>query len=102
MELTQKQKQTLVKLENIVGYRFNEMTLKQKLSEIFGEQVSMLEVDEDGLVCDYEYTVGVSNEESEMYGYGSIYYLKMRESNDEDNTLYVTEVGYNFEMICGS
>ena len=95
--MTENQNKAYQKIENLVTKRFNKKSLEKKLSQILGEDVRLIKVDEKELVGDYEFTFGVNNENSEMFGYGTIYYLPMRKGNESGDTIYVTEVFYEFE-----
>ena len=97
--MTTTQNKAYQSLENLVTSRFNKKTLEKKLSQIFGENVTLIKVDDKELVGDYEFTFGVNNDKSELYGYGTIYYLPMRRGNESGHTIYVTEVFYEFERV---
>ena len=95
--MTTNQNKAYQKIENLVTKRFNKKSLEKKLSQILGEDVRLIKVDEKELVGDYEFTFGVNNDKSELYGYGTIFYLPMRKGNISGDTIYVTEVFYEFE-----
>lgn len=99
MEMTAKQLNAMTELEKLVTKRFTKKSLTQTLSKIFDEDIELIKVDSNELVGDYEFTIGVNNDKSELYGFGTIYYLPMRKGNETGDTIYVTEVDYEFEWV---
>jgi hypothetical protein len=99
MEMTAKQTNAMTALEKLVTKRFTKKSLTQTLSKIFDEEIRLIKVSNDELVGDYEFTIGVNNDKSELYGFGTIYYLPMRKGNETGDTIYVTEVYYEFEWV---
>lgn len=97
--MTAKQTNAMTALENLVTRRFTKKSLTQALSKIFNEEIRLIKVDNDELVNDYEFTIGVNNDKSELYGFGTIYYLPMRKGSESGDTIYVTEVYYEFEWV---
>jgi hypothetical protein len=97
MKMTAKQTNAMTALENLVTKRFTKKSLTQTLSKIFDEDIRLIKVNADELVGDYEFTIGVNNDKSELYGFGTIYYLPMRKGCGD--TIYVTEVYYEFEWV---
>lgn len=83
-------------LEKLVHRRFTERELNMALSEIFGENVRVEKVMED---CDYfpDYAYGWNSEKEGIAGFFDIYYLKHKPNYTGDETIYVTEVGYEWE-----
>lgn len=93
---TERQKKLIQDLESLVHRRFNEKTLNAELSKIFGEEVKVEEICQD---CDYlmDYNLGWNSEKKGIAGFYDIYVLKAREGYTGDNTMYVTEIGYEFD-----
>ena len=54
--MTENQNKAYQKIENLVTKRFNKKSLEKKLSQILGEDVRLIKVDEKELVGDYEFT----------------------------------------------
>ena len=85
-------------LETLVGQRFNEETLNKRLSDIFLWDVKVEDISykENGL-ADYNYVFSFGDADSVSYGFGDIYFLKMRREGFDGATFYVTEVNVDFE-----
>lgn len=94
--MTNRQRQLIQDLESLVHRRFNEDTLNAELSKIFGEKVKVEEICQD---CDYlmDYNLGWNSKKEDIAGFYDIYVLKAKEGYTGDNTMYVTEVGYEFD-----
>ena len=85
-------------LETLVGQRFNEETLNKRLSDIFLWDVKVEDIsDKEDELADYNFVFSFGDEDSELYGYGDIYFLKMRNEGFDGATFYVTEVNVDFE-----
>jgi hypothetical protein len=85
-------------LETLVGQRFNEETLNKRLSDIFLWDVKVEDIsDKEDELADYNFVFGFGNADSELYGFGDIYFLKMRREGFDGATFYVTEVNVDFE-----
>ncbi len=92
------QKQIATYLEELVGKRFNEETLNKRLSDIFQWDVKVEDIsDKEDEIVDYNFVFGFGNADSELYGFGDIYFLKMRREGFDNTTFYVTEVNVDFE-----
>ena len=92
------QMQIATLLETLVGQRFNEETLNKRLSKIFEWDVKVEDTSkEDDELADYNFVFGFGDIDSELYGYGDIYFLKMRREGFDNTTFYVTEVNVDFE-----
>ena len=91
-------KEIATKLEALVGKRFNEITLNKALSDIFGEEIKVEEgcVDVDYLA---DYNLMFNVETDGIAGCFDVYVLKHRPDYSGDTTMYVTEVGYEFERF---
>lgn len=101
--MTPRKKEAVKFLESLVGQRFNTDTLDAKLSEHFNEQIHVKNVsqsrinngeDDDELV---DWNLMFDSKNQETYGYFDIYFLKMRRPSFDGATIYVTEVGYEFD-----
>ena len=96
--MTELQKQIATYLEELVGQRFNEETLNKRLSDIFQFDVKVEDTSrEDDELADYNFVFGFGDIDDELYGYGDIYFLKMRREGFDNTTFYVTEVNVDFE-----
>jgi hypothetical protein len=93
---TERQKKLIQDLESLVHRRFNEETLNAELSIIFGEEVKVEEICQD---ADYlmDYNLGWNSEQDGIAGFYDIYVLKARDGYTGYETMYVTEVGYEFD-----
>ena len=96
--MTKLQKQIATYLEELVGKRFNEETLKHRLTDIFQWEVKVEDIsDKEDELADYNFVFGFGDTDSELYGFGDIYFLKMRREGFDGSTFYVTEVNVDFE-----
>ena len=86
-------------LETLVGQRFNEETLNKRLSDLFQWDVKVEDIsNKEDELADYNFVFAFGkDEDSELYGYGDIYFLKMRREGFDGATFYVTEVNVDFE-----
>ena len=92
------QRQIATLLEELVGKRFNEETLNHRLTDIFQWEVKVEDIsDKEDELSDYNFVFGFGDTDSELYGYGDIYFLKMRIEGWDSSTFYVTEVNVDFE-----
>ena len=92
------QRQIATLLEELVGQRFNEETLSHRLTDIFQWEVKVENIsDKEDELADYNFVFGFGDIGSELYGYGDIYFLKMRREGFDGATFYVTEVNVDFE-----
>ena len=95
---TKLQKQIATYLEELVGQRFNEQTLNKRLSDLFQWDVKVEDIsDKEDELVDYNFVFGFGDADSELYGFGDIYFLKMRREGFDGSTFYVTEVNVEFE-----
>ena len=103
---TDRQKEVINFLENLVHQRFSEETLNKTLSDFFGEPIEVenntqLRIDnldydcEEDLPTDFNLMFNIETEDD--YGYFDIYMLPMRRAGFDYSTMYITEVGYEFE-----
>ena len=94
--MTEKQIEIADKLESLVHPRFSISTLETELSKIFGETIK-LEESSDNDLSDWNFIFSSNNED--YGGVFDIYVLKHKNKSQLDNsTMYVTEVGYEFEI----
>lgn len=93
---TEKQKQIILALENLVHSRFNQETLEKKISEIFNETIKLEEayIDVDTFA---DWNLIFESKQEEIGGIFDIYILKHKNTDFQGNTMYVTEVGYEFD-----
>ena len=86
------------KLEKLVHKRFSVESLEKKLSEIFGGEEIHIELGyldvEDETASDWNYMF--TSEQDVIGGDFDIYVLMQRNKDNNGNTMYVTEVGYEF------
>ena len=86
------------KLEKLVHNRFSVESLEKKLSEIFGGEEIHIELGyldvEDETASDWNYMF--TSEQDVIGGDFDIYVLMHRNKDSSGNTMYVTEVGYDF------
>ena len=86
------------KLEKLVHNRFSVESLEKKLSEIFGGEKIHIELGcidvEDETAPDWNYMF--TSEQDVIGGDFDIYVLMQRNKDCNGNTMYITEVGYEF------
>ena len=103
---TERQKEIIDFLENLVTQRFSEETLNKTLSDFFQEPIKVenntqQRIDnldfssEEDLPTDFNLMFNIETEDE--YGYFDIYMLPMRRAGFDYSTMYITEVGYEFE-----
>lgn len=94
----QQQVSIINKLESLVHNRFSVESLEKKLSEIFGGEKIHIELGyldvEDDTASDWNYMF--TSEQDVIGGDFDIYVLMHRNKDSSGNTMYVTEVGYEF------
>lgn len=93
---TEKHRQIAKSLEALVHHRFNMEKLNARMSEILGEEVQ-LELGRMDIEDEPDWCYQWNSEQEETYGYYDIYVLMQRNEDWNGNTMYVTEVGYEFE-----
>jgi hypothetical protein len=101
--MTPRKKEVVKFLESLVGQRFNTDTLDAKLSDHFNEEIHVENVsqaridsgEDDDELSDWNLMFDSKNQET--YGYFDIYFLQMRRPGFDGATIYVTEVGYEFD-----
>ena len=86
------------KLEQLVHNRFSVESLEKKLSEIFGGEEIHIELGyldvEDETASDWNYMF--TSEQDVIGGDFDVYVLMHRNKDNSGNTMYVTEVAYEF------
>jgi hypothetical protein len=101
--MTPRKKEVVKFLESLVGQRFNLDTLNANLSKHFNETIRVENVSQgridsgesDDELTDWNLMFDSKNQET--YGYFDIYFLQMRRPGFDGATIYVTEVGYEFD-----
>lgn len=87
-----------LKLEALVGRRFNKTTLNAELTNIFGCKVNVSDTSTpDDELGDFNFLCGFDNKKLGIFGYVDIYFLKMRRKGHDGSNVYVTEVSIEFE-----
>jgi hypothetical protein len=97
------QQETINFLEGLVHHRFSIESLNQKLSDFFGEKVEVYNAsqgridngEDDDDLADWNLMFGIEHEE--LFVDGDIYFLPMRREGFDGATMYITEVGYEFQ-----
>ena len=93
----EKRKRIIRELNKLVHKRFNVTTLTTTLESIFNENISLTPDYEDREdQPDWNFTFGTAKD-VDTKGVFDIYYLEQRIKDKENNTLYVTEIGYFFD-----
>jgi hypothetical protein len=93
--MTEKQTAIVIALEHLVQRRFNKESLEKELSRIFGQPITLeLGCEDVDYLSDWNYMFNVENDE--IGGDFDIYVLMHRNKDIWGNTMYVTEVGYDF------
>lgn len=97
MKYSKKELEVINELEKLVNNRFNEKTLNEKLSKVFEENIKVNDVTNEKDDCDTsDWNFIFSSNKKETYGYFDIFYLKMRKPSISNDTIYITEVSYEF------
>jgi hypothetical protein len=96
MVYTKKQRKIAKAMESLVHKRFNEETLKAELNKIFGKEIDGFELGYDDVeeFPDWDYMFAVNDDE--IGGDFDVYVLMHKNKDMFGNTLYVTEVAYDF------
>ena len=94
--MTDKQRLIAKELERLVHHRTNETELNEQLSKLFGKEIVVEDLTEsnEDWTGDWYFAFNVEDA-GELSGFFDIYYLKMRE-NDDNLDFYITEVAYEF------
>ncbi len=94
IDYTPRQLEVIDFLEQLVHNRFSTESLNKKLSDFFGEPIEVQEANSEDL-ADFNLMFNLENEY--QYGYFDIYMLPMLREGFDGSTMYITEVGYEFE-----
>lgn len=90
-----KQYEVIQKLENLVHQRFNKKTLEEELSKIFNENIEIeLGYEDIEDLPDWNFMFASTNKY--IGGDFDVYVLMQKNKDNFNNTMYVTEVGYDF------
>lgn len=96
MNYTNRQREVIQRLENLVHRRYKISELNEYLSEHFYEEIEVNEATINKDDCDTsDFNLIFESLEKDTYGYFDIYYLPTR----EENVILITEVGYQFENL---
>lgn len=96
MVYTKKQRKIAKAMESLVHKRFNEETLKAELTKIFGKEIDGFELGYEDVedFPDWDFMFAVNDDE--IGGDFDVYVLMHKNKDMFGNTLYVTEVAYDF------
>ena len=97
------QQETINFLESLVHSRFSLESLNKKLSDFFGEKVEVYNAsqsridngEDDDALADWNLMFAIEHEE--LFVDVDIYFLPMRREGFDGATMYITEVGYEFQ-----
>jgi hypothetical protein len=97
------EQETINFLEGLVHNRFSIESLNAKLSEFFGTKIEVHNAsqgriengEEDDELVDWNLMFAF--ESDELFVDGDIYFLPMRREGFDGATIYITEVGYEFQ-----
>jgi hypothetical protein len=92
---TEKQRIIIGAMEELVHNRFNKESLEDKLSSIFNEPIKVeLGCEDVDYLGDWDYMFSCENDE--FGGDFDVYVLMHKNKDIQGNTMYVTEVSYDF------
>ena len=97
------QQETINFLESLVHSRFSLESLNKKLSDFFGEKVEVYNAsqgridngEDDDELADWNLMFAIEHEE--LFVDADIYFLPMRREGFDGTTMYITEVGHEFQ-----
>jgi len=98
IERKNEQQSIINSLESLVGRRFNKDKLEKRLFQIFGQKITVEDVtkyDDDDDKSDYNLLFEVRD--NIISGFFDVYYLPLRKEGYLGETMYITEVDYEFE-----
>ena len=95
--MTTRQTEVYNNLMRLLHDRMNENELNKTLSKIFGREINVEDCTDEEWTGDWYYSFNVDDEE--IGGFFDIYFLKMREHDDDEMRFYITEVTCDFENI---
>jgi hypothetical protein len=91
----EQQREIKLALESLVHQRFNKESLEEKLSQIFNEKITIeLGCEDVEEFPDWNYMF--TSEQPIIGGDFDVYVLMQKNKDMLGNTMYVTEVGYEF------
>lgn len=105
-DYTPRQQEVIDFLEQLVHNRFSLESLNKKLSDFFEEPIEVenntqVRLDSGDFTCDEDlpadFNLMFDLEREDQYGYFDIYMLPMRREGFNGSTMYITEVGYEFD-----
>jgi hypothetical protein len=97
-KIIKKQRKIARYLETLVGCRFNKKTLKEALEIVTGCRVNLEDVSKkDDELVDFNIVFEFKSKKLKHFGYGDIYFLKMRNKGFDGAKFLVTEVAIEFE-----
>lgn len=99
MDVQAKRQEVINKLESLVHKRFSYKVLNQVLCELFEVDdiyVSECEGEDEELRCDYDLEFAITK--PIIGGVFDIYYLPMKKKGYNGEEIYITEIGYMFDM----
>jgi hypothetical protein len=84
-------------LEDLVHQRFSIESLKKHLEEKFGASIELEDVTRDKDDCDSsDHNIMFNLDARGIFCDGDVYFLMLRQPDYLNNSIYVTEVGYEF------
>jgi hypothetical protein len=103
--MTHRQKQAVEFLEKLVYGRESIESLNDKISKHFGEKIEVENAsqgridsgEEDDELTDWNLMFNIEGEDNELSGFYDIYFLPMRREGFDGATMFITEIGWEFE-----
>jgi hypothetical protein len=96
--MTDKQILIVKQLKNLVQERYNIETLTKKVSEIFNEDIKIEDITSGKHDCDLsDYNLLFESKNDDTYGFFDIFFLKTRKTGYNGETMYITEISFEFE-----
>lgn len=94
-----KQKNIVEKLENLVHKRYTCSELNIVLCEIFGvKDIYISEVTPEDETLEFDNDMEFAITKKDIGGVFDIYYLNTNGKRNNENVIYITEIGYTFDM----
>ena len=99
MDIQAKRKEVIIGLENLVHKRFSFEGLNKILCELFGaDGVYVHECEAEATELNGDYNLEFAIIKPIIGGVFDIYYLPMKRKGDNGEEIYITEIGYMFDM----
>ena len=96
---TQKRREVINGLENLVHKRFSYEGLNKFLCELFGvDDVYVHECESEAEELNGDYDLEFAITKPTIGGVFDIFYLPMKRKGENGEEIYITEVGYTFDM----